>query len=174
MRKVSRAVCLSVHPPEIEVHARGEDCKDYELETIQNGLVGVMKEQRCEYVRYREQKTACIIEYIMVHQDSVQTVWVCPPVLYGTYKREDHESQFEHKKEKKWYEELVTGRTSVAPCNSWDRASRMCCRDGSSEGNAEGCYDKTKKGGQHGCEQESIVVPEHICSKDEKPLGANG
>jgi hypothetical protein len=32
----------------------------------------------------------------MVHQDSVQTVCVHPPVLYSTYEREYHESLGEH------------------------------------------------------------------------------
>jgi hypothetical protein len=38
---------MFVHLPEIEmeVHARGEDRKDYDLEFIQQGAVGVLKEQ---------------------------------------------------------------------------------------------------------------------------------
>jgi len=167
----SRAVWMSVHVPEMQVHARGEGCKDRKLETIQNGLVGILKEQQREDGRHRKQKSACIIGYAVVHQDNVQTAWVCPPALYGTYEREDHESQFEHGREKKWYEELVTGRTPVAPCDSRDRASRICCGDGSVEGNAQGCYDKNERSAQHGCEQDSIFVPEHICSEDKKTFG---
>jgi len=32
------------------VHMRGEDRKDDELEIVQYGMVGVMEEQRCEYI----------------------------------------------------------------------------------------------------------------------------
>jgi hypothetical protein len=41
---------MFVHLPEIEmeVHARGEDHNDHDLEIIQQGAVGVLKEQRCE------------------------------------------------------------------------------------------------------------------------------
>jgi hypothetical protein len=70
----------------------------------------------------------------------------------------------EHRKEKKWYEESETGRTLVATCDTWDRASRICeseqnvsvvaerqregkvstcCGDGSGEGNAEGYYKQS-------------------------------
>jgi hypothetical protein len=65
------------------------------------------------------------------------------------------------------------------------RASTWC-RVGSNKGNADGCYENNlahasttsfgmvslfathEKGGQHGYEQDSIVVPECICSEDEK------
>jgi hypothetical protein len=42
---------MLVHLPEMVVHARSEDRKDYDLEFFQQGAVGVLKEQRCEYVR---------------------------------------------------------------------------------------------------------------------------
>jgi hypothetical protein len=35
---------MSVHLPEMEVHARGKDCEDHELEIIQQGVVGVLEE----------------------------------------------------------------------------------------------------------------------------------
>jgi hypothetical protein len=60
MHKGARAVCISVHVPEMEVHARGEDRKDHDLEIIKQVLVGVLKEQRCEYIHqweyFREEK----------------------------------------------------------------------------------------------------------------------
>jgi hypothetical protein len=33
-------VCLSLHLPEMAVHARGEDRKDYELETVRGCTFG--------------------------------------------------------------------------------------------------------------------------------------
>jgi len=48
----SRAVWMLIHLPEMEVHARGKNCKHDELEIIKKGLVGVLEEQRCEDVRY--------------------------------------------------------------------------------------------------------------------------
>jgi hypothetical protein len=82
----------------------------------------------------------------MYYQDNVQTARVDPPALYGVYECKDHESwgdvsmcythnvcsrlptQLEHGKEKKFYEELETGRTStvVAPCGVRDRTSHIC------------------------------------------------
>lgn len=88
----------------------------------------------------------------MVHQNNEQTVCVRPPALYGTYEGEYHESQFECEKEKKWYEELKTSRTLVAPCDARDNARCIWCGDGSGEGNAERRYEKSEKGGRHGCE----------------------
>jgi hypothetical protein len=106
----------------------------------------------------------------MVHQDSVQTTWGYPPVLYGAYERENHESQLKREKEKKWYKETEPGRTLVAPCDARDRATCIFCRDGTGEGNTEGYYEKSladasatslgvvgglgthKSGGRHGCE----------------------
>jgi len=50
----------------------------------------------------------------MFHQDNVHRAWAFPPVLYGAYEREYHESQFENGKEKKWYEEAETERCKAA------------------------------------------------------------
>lgn len=108
----------------------------------------------------------------MFHQDNVQTFCIYPPVLYSAYEREHHESQFEHGKEKKWYEEPETGRALVAPCDAWDRASRICCGSSSGEGNADGCSTKSDKGNQNGREHDFIVVPKRPCSEDDKALGA--
>lgn len=62
------------------------------------------------------------------------------PALYSAYEREYQESQLEHRKKKKGYEEHGTARALVAPCD--DRVSCICCRDGSGESNADGCYEK--------------------------------
>jgi hypothetical protein len=35
-------------------------------------------------------------------------------------------NQFEHGKEKNWYEQRETGRSPVAPCDAQDRASCIC------------------------------------------------
>jgi hypothetical protein len=61
-----------------------------------------------------------------------------------------------------------------------------CCGASTGEGNADGCYRKSladasitsfdmvsglgthKKGRQHDCKHDPIVVPERICSEDEK------
>lgn len=166
-------MCLSLHLPEMAVHARGEDRKDYELEIVQYGVVGVMEEKRCEYVCHRKQKTTYIIKNIMIHQDNVQTACGYPPVLYGAYECEGQKSQFECAQKKKWYEELETTRALVAPCNTWYRTNCIYRRCSCGEGNADGCPDKSKKNNQHSCEQNFVVVPERACSEDEKGLGAN-
>lgn len=62
---------MLVHPPEMEVQSRGEDCKDRELEIMQHGEIGGLEEQRCEDVRHREQETPYIIECVMIHQDNI-------------------------------------------------------------------------------------------------------
>jgi hypothetical protein len=73
---------------------------------------------------------------------------------------------------------------------SWNTSGkvRACtfCGDGSGEVNAEGCHEKSladasitsfgvmgglgthEKDGQHGYEQDSILVPERVCSQNEK------
>jgi len=138
---------MSVHLPEMEVHARGKDCEDHELEIIQQGVVGVLEEQQCEDIRRREQKTAYIIKYVMVHQDNVQTARVYSPALYGACECENHESQFEYGKEENWYQQRETGRTLIAPCDTRDCASCTCCRCNSGKGNADRCSDKSEKDG---------------------------
>jgi hypothetical protein len=45
-------VFLSLHLPEMAMHVRGKDRKDYELEIVQYGVVGIMEEQRCKYIHY--------------------------------------------------------------------------------------------------------------------------
>lgn len=63
---------MLVHPSEMEVQSRGEDCKDRELEIVQHAAIGVMEEQRrYEGVCYRDQKTTCIVGYVMIHQDNI-------------------------------------------------------------------------------------------------------
>jgi hypothetical protein len=97
----------------------------------------------------------------MVHQDSVQTTWGYPPVLYGAYERENHESwgetsvsacnihmcswlptQLKREKEKKWYKETEPGRTLVAPCDARDRATCIC----ESEQNSSVVMERQRKG----------------------------
>jgi hypothetical protein len=75
-----------------------------------------------------------------------------------------------HGNEKKLYEESQTSRSVVAPCDARDRTSHIFCGDGSGEVNAEGCHEKSEKDGQHGYEQDSILVPERVCSQNEKTL----
>lgn len=119
-------MCMSVHPPEMEVQTCGKDCKDCKLDIMQHVAVGVPEEQRCQDVRYRDQKTECIIGYVMINQDNIQTAWVFPPGLYGAYEREYHESQLEYGKENKWYEKRDIGRALVARCDPRDRARCVC------------------------------------------------
>ncbi|KAG2063216.1 hypothetical protein BDR04DRAFT_1111752 [Suillus decipiens] len=50
----------------MEMHARGEDCKNDELKIMQHGVVGVLREQQCEDIYYREQKTACMLWFTRI------------------------------------------------------------------------------------------------------------
>lgn len=62
---------MLVYPPEMEVQSGGEDCKNRELEIVQHAAVGVMEEQRYEGVCQQDQKTTCIVGYVMIHQDNI-------------------------------------------------------------------------------------------------------
>jgi hypothetical protein len=88
----------------VEVHARGEDREDDKLEILEHGLVSVMEEQQREDIHPREKQTACIVEYVMLHQDGVDSVVGRPPALYSAYEREGHETKFKSNQEKKRYE----------------------------------------------------------------------
>jgi hypothetical protein len=55
----------------MEVHARGEDGEDDELEILEHRLVSVMEELQREDVHRREKQTAYIVEYVMLHKDGV-------------------------------------------------------------------------------------------------------
>jgi hypothetical protein len=43
--KGARAMCILVHLPEMEVHARSEDCEDHELETVHGFIVSMNTQQ---------------------------------------------------------------------------------------------------------------------------------
>jgi len=77
--------------PEMKVHARGKNREDDKLEILEQGTVCVFEEQRCEDVYRREKQTACIVEYVMLQQNSVQSAAGRPPALYGAYEREGEE-----------------------------------------------------------------------------------
>lgn len=96
---------MQVHLPEMAVHACGEDCKNNKLEVMQHGVVCVMEEQRCEDVRHREQKTTCIVGYVVLQQDNIEMAVGRLPALDGAYECEGHESQCKRKVKKKRYEE---------------------------------------------------------------------
>lgn len=45
---------LSVDMPEVEMHARGKNCEDDNLEVLQHAVVRILEEQGCEYIHHRE------------------------------------------------------------------------------------------------------------------------
>jgi hypothetical protein len=91
-----------VDMPKTEVHPRGEDCKDKDLEIFEEGVVWrIGKYKWYKDVQGREKQTACIVEYIMLYQGSIQRISGRPPVPYCTYERERDKSQLQDKQENK-------------------------------------------------------------------------
>lgn len=91
-----------VDTPEMEVHPRGEDSKDKDLEIFEEGVVwGIWKYYWYNEVQGREKQAACVVEYIMLHQGSIESASGRPPVLDRTYECERDQSQLKHKQENK-------------------------------------------------------------------------
>lgn len=125
-----------VDMPETEVHPRGEDCKDEDLEIFEEGMVcGVRKYHWHKDVRGREKQTTYIVEYIVLHQGSIEWISRRVPVLYSTYECEGEQSQLKDKQQNKRQVQLDTARGPVAACDTWDawdRATREILRSGNS------------------------------------------
>ncbi|KAG2356022.1 hypothetical protein BDR07DRAFT_1381103 [Suillus spraguei] len=104
-QKCTRAVHLPVHMPEMEMHARGEDRKDESSQAMYREVYAHQKtllEPRTFTVertfktiiiidedekiwKCRLTQTACIIEYVMLHQNGVHTAVGRSPGLDDTY-----------------------------------------------------------------------------------------
>lgn len=131
--------------PEIEVHARGKDREDDDLEIFEHNAVRIMEKQRCNDICCRENYTASIVEYVMLQQNDVQAIVGRTPALYGVYESEGDEPQFECHQKNKRYEVFGATRSLVAACDTRDWAGLIWCGGSGSKEDSGGCYDDSKK-----------------------------